>query len=119
MLFGGETTVKVIGKGKGGRNQQLVLSALLQLDEKEEANMYPKITFLSAGTDGTDGPTAAAGAVADYNTLQIGYDKKLDIGHYLQHNDAYHYFEQTGGLITTGATQTNVMDIVVVLIDKE
>ncbi len=119
MLFGGETTVKVTGNGKGGRNQQLVLSALLQLDEKDEANTHQKITFLSAGTDGTDGPTAAAGAVADYNSLQIGYNKKLDIGHYLHHNDAYNYFKQTGGLITTGATQTNVMDLVVVLIDKE
>lgn len=118
MLFGGETTVKVTGKGKGGRNQQLVLSALLQLDEKEAANISPKITFLSAGTDGTDGPTAAAGAVADYNTLKIGYDKKLDIRHYLLQNDAYHYFEQTGGLIITGATQTNVMDLIVVLIDN-
>lgn len=118
MLFGGETTVKVTGKGKGGRNQQLVLSALLQLSQKEGSNHNHQLTILSAGTDGTDGPTDAAGAIADKEIIHIAQENKLDAQHYLDDNDAYHFFEQTGGLVKTGATQTNVMDLVVVLIDN-
>lgn len=118
MLFGGETTVKVTGKGKGGRNQQLALSALLQLSQKEGSNHNHQLTFLSAGTDGTDGPTDAAGAIADKEIVRLAQEKKLDAQHYLDDNDAYHFFEQTGGLVKTGATQTNVMDLVVALIDN-
>lgn len=118
MLFGGETTVKVTGKGKGGRNQQLILSALLQLSQKEDLNLNHQLTILSAGTDGTDGPTDAAGAIADKEIIHIAQENKLDAQHYLDDNDAYYFFEQTGGLVKTGATQTNVMDLLVVLIDN-
>jgi glycerate 2-kinase len=118
MLFGGETTVKVTGNGKGGRNQQLALSALLQLDVNEPADFNHQITFLSAGTDGTDGPTDAAGAIIDNDILSIAREKNLNVIEYLENNDAYHFFKQTGGLVITGATQTNVMDLVVVLIDN-
>lgn len=117
MLLGGETTVKVTGKGKGGRNQHLVLSALLQLMQKEDFNQHYQLTFLSAGTDGTDGPTDAAGAIADKEIARLAGENKIDAQHYFDDNDAYHFFEQTGGLVKTGATQTNVMDMVVVLID--
>ena len=118
MLFGGETTVKVTGKGKGGRNQQLALSALVQLAQKEDSNLNHQLTLLSAGTDGTDGPTDAAGAITDKEILRLTLEKRLEAPRYLDDNDAYHFFEQTGGLIKTGATQTNVMDLVVVLIDN-
>ena len=117
MLFGGETTVKVTGKGKGGRNQHLALSALLQLAQNEYFNQHYQLTFLSAGTDGTDGPTDTAGAIADKEIARFARKNKIDAQHYFDDNDAYHFFEQTGGLVKTGATQTNVMDIVVVLID--
>ncbi len=117
FLSGGETTVTVTGKGKGGRNQHLVLSALLELEAMADQKFSNTITFLSAGTDGTDGPTDAAGAVADGETLSRVYEKQLDAQHYFDHNDAYHFFEQTRSLIITGATQTNVMDLVVVIVD--
>ena len=117
MLFGGETTVRVTGKGKGGRNQHLVLSAFLHLAQHEDFNQHYHLTFLSAGTDGTDGPTDAAGAIADKEIVRLTRENKIDAKHYFDDNDAYHFFEQTGGLVKTGATQTNVMDMVVVLID--
>lgn len=118
ILFGGETTVKVTGKGKGGRNQQLALSVLVQLAQKEDSNLNYQLTLLSAGTDGTDGPTDAAGAITNKEIMRLTQEKKLDAHRYLDDNDAYHFFEQTGGLVKTGATQTNVMDLVVVLIDN-
>jgi len=116
FLSGGETTVTVTGKGKGGRNQHLVLSALLELEAMADQKFSNTITFLSAGTDGTDGPTDAAGAIADGETLSMVYKKQLDAQHYFEDNDSYHFFEQTGSLIITGATQTNVMDLVVVIV---
>jgi glycerate 2-kinase len=117
FLLGGETTVQVTGKGKGGRNQHLVLSALLELAVHNDETTSNKITLLSAGTDGTDGPTDAAGAIADSSLLSIAFEKKLDVQKYFSDNDAYHFFEQTGGLLKTGATQTNVMDLVVVIVE--
>jgi glycerate 2-kinase len=110
ILAGGETTLQVTGTGKGGRNQHLVLCALDELSK----HLHDKknITILSAGTDGTDGPTDAAGAVAGAAMLQAG----IPIKKYVENFDAWHYFEQTGGLIKTGPTQTNVMDIMMVLI---
>jgi glycerate 2-kinase len=111
ILFGGETTVKVNGKGKGGRNQHLVLSALLALMKNKSLN---KITILSAGTDGTDGTTNAAGAVADNYTRNF-YEHEIE--EHLKNFDAFHFFQRNGGLITTGATQTNVMDIMLLLIN--
>ncbi len=115
FLFGGETTVTVTGEGLGGRNQHLALSALSQLNVSEHSSN--KITFLAAGTDGTDGPTDAAGAIADRQTILLAHENKINAQQYLERNDAYHFFEQTGSLLKTGATQTNVMDIVVVIIE--
>jgi hydroxypyruvate reductase len=110
LLVGGESTVTVTGNGFGGRNQQLALAAGVQLKG------YKAITILSAGTDGTDGPTDAAGAMADDNIMLSAEAQGLDATDYLQRNDAYHFFEKTGGLIKTGPTQTNVMDIMLAII---
>lgn len=111
ILFGGETTIKVSGKGKGGRNQHLVLAALQEL-MKQKPNI--SITVLSAGTDGTDGTTDAAGAVVC--NMDPAFPE-TEIEQYLSDFDAFHFFSKHGGLITTGATQTNVMDIIVLLIN--
>jgi glycerate 2-kinase len=110
LLCGGETTVAVTGDGKGGRNQHAALYAQQLLQQAAAEH----IVFLSAGTDGSDGPTDAAGAVVDKEILAADIDPL----HYLQRFDAYHFFEQAGGLIKTGATQTNVMDLMVILITK-
>ncbi len=111
FLFGGETTVKVNADGMGGRNQHLVLTALLALQKIQTQH---KITIFSAGTDGTDGPTDAAGAVA--NNYTTNFDK-AEIEESLHNFDAYNFFKKNGGLITTGATQTNVMDVIILLIN--
>ncbi len=113
LLIGGETTVKVRGKGKGGRNQHFVLCALDELAASDDINFKRRITVLSGGTDGTDGPTDATGAVGDSQMIK---NNGLAIKKYLNNFDAYHFFEKMDGLIITGPTQTNVMDIVVVLI---
>jgi hydroxypyruvate reductase/glycerate 2-kinase len=110
LLFGGETTIKVSGKGTGGRNQHLTLVAALLLKDKTG------ITLLSAGTDGNDGPASAAGAVVDTQTFEDASLKKIDIEKYLQNFDSFHFFEKAGGHIITGPTMTNVMDIIVVII---
>jgi hydroxypyruvate reductase len=109
--MGGESTVVVSGKGLGGRNQQFALSAGITLQP------HPHITILSAGTDGTDGPTDAAGAVVNAAIMQQATAMGLDPFKYLENNDAYHFFEQTGGLIKTGPTQTNVMDVMLAIIE--
>jgi len=110
LLYGGEPTVKISGNGLGGRNQHLALLCAKLLHNQAG------ITILSGGTDGTDGPTDAAGAVVDNQTFSNGKKSNLDIDHYLQNCDSYHFFRQEGGLVTTGPTQTNVMDIIIVLI---
>lgn len=104
LLMGGESTITVKGSGLGGRNQQFALYAGTKLS--------PHITILSGGTDGTDGPTDAAGAIV--NTSVMANGKNADA--YLQNNDAYHFFEGTGALLLTGPTQTNVMDIMLALV---
>jgi glycerate 2-kinase len=115
LLLGGETTVTIKNKGKGGRNQEFVLAALRALQDIPLApGRIPVI--LSAGTDGTDGPTDAAGAVMDDDLLKIVAEKGLNAEHFLQQNDSYHFFQQAGGHVITGATQTNVMDVVVALL---
>jgi glycerate 2-kinase len=114
FLWGGETTVTVTGTGKGGRNQHLALSACQILAELPE--QQKNISLLAAGTDGTDGPTDAAGAIADSLLLQQMRNSAVDIHYFLQQQDAYHFFQQFDGLVITGATQTNVMDMVVVLV---
>jgi len=112
LLFAGEPTVKVKGKGLGGRNQHLALIAAKLLKD------LPGITILSGGTDGTDGPTDAAGAVVDSFTSQNASNLHLDMEQYINNCDSYHFFKQEGGLIITGPTQTNVMDLMVVLFDN-
>jgi glycerate 2-kinase len=111
LLFGGEPTLKVTGSGLGGRNQHLALLAAVLLKD------LPGITVLSGGTDGTDGPTDAAGAVADCETIKNASDKQLDIRQYIDNFDSYHFFKIEGGLLITGPTKTNVMDLIIVLID--
>lgn len=106
IISGGETTVTLRGDGKGGRNQEFVLAAALDIAA------VPNVCVLSGGTDGTDGPTDAAGAIADSNTLGRGPDAAA----YLSRNDSYSYFERTGDLIKTGPTGTNVMDVRIVLV---
>ncbi len=111
LLFSGEPTVKVKGKGLGGRNQHLALIAAKLLKD------LPGITILSGGTDGTDGPTDATGAVVDSLTSKNATNFHLDMEQYINNFDSYHFFKQEGGLIITGPTQTNVMDLMVALID--
>jgi len=110
LLFGGELTVNVTGKGKGGRNQHLALTAALRLGD------IPGITFLSAGTDGNDGNTNMAGAVIDSDTVHDAQSKYIYPEKYLTNFDSFNFFKSAGGHIYTGPTMTNVMDIVVILI---
>ncbi len=111
ILSGGETTVTLADHpGKGGRNQEFVLAALLKL------GMTPDLAILSGGTDGEDGPTDAAGALADAGTLQRAANLGLDGWDFLSRNDAYHFFAKTSDLLITGLTQTNVMDVRVLLV---
>ncbi len=109
LLLGGETTVTVRGRGKGGRNQELVLAAALAIAGEEN------LVVFSAGTDGSDGPTDAAGAVADGETWARAREAGLDPLRALDDNDSYHVFHGLGDLITTGPTFTNVMDVILLL----
>ena len=110
ILSGGETTVTVRGTGLGGRNQEFVLAAAISLQNSGPA------TIFSAGTDGIDGPTSAAGAIADEHTLARARGLGLDPRRFLDRHDSYHFFKPLGALITTGPTGTNVMDVRVVLV---
>ncbi|MBC7884924.1 MAG: hypothetical protein H7X99_05580, partial [Saprospiraceae bacterium] len=116
LIWGGEPTVKVNGHGKGGRNQHLVLSVLEMLIQEDIKNRF---ILLSSGTDGTDGPTDAAGAYIDENILKKAKNDPTELQSHLIAFDAYHFFERYGGLIKTGPTFTNVMDVIIVLISKE
>jgi hydroxypyruvate reductase len=109
VLSGGETTVTVRGGGRGGRNQELVLAAAPGIAGLEG------VLVLSAGTDGTDGPTDAAGAVADGETVSRARAAGLDPRAALDGNDAYPFFQALGDLVVTGPTRTNVMDLRLVL----
>jgi len=111
LLFGGETTVKVTGKGRGGRNQHLALTTAFRLQH------IPGITLLAAGSDGNDGDTNAAGAVVDSNTINEALSMNIDPELYLNNFDSYNFFKKAGGHIRTGPTMTNVMDLIVVLIE--
>ena len=110
LLSGGETTVVLRGKGLGGRNQQFALTLA------PEISGHHAIVGLCAGTDGTDGPTEAAGAIVDNTTMTKAEDLGLDYRQYLDDNDSYHFFNKTNELIITGPTRTNVMDLRVILI---
>jgi hydroxypyruvate reductase/glycerate 2-kinase len=113
LLSGGETTVTLTqNHGLGGRNQEFVLACAATLGE----DGLRQVVVLSGGTDGEDGPTDAAGAVADEQTLQKAQGHNLVPTVFLARHDAYHFFEATGDLLKTGLTQTNVMDVRVILI---
>ena len=105
LVWGGETTVTVRGEGKGGRNQELALAAALAMEG------LPDVVLVALGTDGTDGPTDAAGAVATGQTLARARRQGLDARAHLQDNDAYPFFDALGDLIRTGPTGTNVNDL--------
>jgi len=109
IVLGGETTVTLHGKGKGGRNQEMALAAALSLANWEDI----LVAFLA--TDGTDGPTDAAGAFADGSSVARATRLGLDAAAYLAHNDSYHFFEKLDDLIITGPTNTNVNDLVLIL----
>jgi hydroxypyruvate reductase len=106
LIAGGETTVTIQGNGTGGRNQELALAAVTELDGLENA------LLISLATDGEDGPTDAAGAVVNGETLQRAEKLNLSVADYLSKNDAYHFFEQLGDLLKIGPTGTNVNDLV-------
>ena len=108
-LAGGETVVRLTGKGKGGRNQELALAAAPGLDGLNAA-------VFSVGSDGTDGPTDAAGGYVDGETMAALRSQGVDVFEVLQDNDAYHALKKSAGLIFTGATGTNVNDVAVLLI---
>jgi len=110
VISGGETTVTIRGQGLGGRNQEFVLAAAIEIEGLEG------IVILSGGTDGTDGPTDAAGAIADGITVSRALALKLDAGAYLRENDSYHFFQPLDDLIITGPTYTNVMDLRLVVV---
>ena len=110
VISGGETTVTLRGKGLGGRNTEFVLAAAMEISG------LPQIVVFSAGTDGTDGPTDAAGAVADGKTLARAEEQGLSAARYLADNDSYHFFEALGDLVKTGPTMTNVMDLRIVIV---
>lgn len=110
FLMGGETVVHLRGKGLGGRNQEIALSAALGIEGLSNALVF------SVGSDGTDGPTDAAGGIADGETAQLMRQKGVDAVQSLNDNDAYHALDAVGGLLKTGATGTNVNDVTVLLL---
>lgn len=110
LISGGETTVTIHGQGLGGRNQEFALAALLEIQEQSG------VLACSLGTDGTDGPTEAAGGLADSRVWFEARQEGLDPEAFLADNDAYHFLNQTGGLIVTGPTGNNVMDCRIILV---
>jgi glycerate-2-kinase len=111
LISGGETTVTVRGNGVGGRNTELALAFALAIQGCKG------VALLSAGTDGSDGPTDATGAIVDGYTIKNARLKGFDGERFLQNNDSYTFFKQVGGLLITGPTRTNVMDIQLTLIN--
>lgn len=109
LVLGGETTVTLRGSGRGGRNQELALAAAIALDG------WPGVLIATLATDGNDGPTDAAGAIATGETSAQGRALGLEARAYLANNDSYTYFDRLGGLIRTGPTNTNVNDLLFVL----
>lgn len=110
IISGGETTVTIEGKGYGGRNQEFVLAAALDIDGLNN------VVVLSGGTDGDDGPTDAAGAIADGTTIERASKSGLNAYEHLCENNSYNFFKPLGDLLITGPTNTNVMDLRVLLI---
>jgi glycerate 2-kinase len=115
LITGGEPTVELAPserRGRGGRNQQLALAALADLDD------WRGLALVSGGTDGEDGPTDAAGAWVDERLAAAAREQGLDSADFLQRNDAYSFFERAGGLLVTGPTHTNVCDLRVVTVSR-
>ena len=112
VLAGGETTVTLKGDGRGGRNQEFALAAALAITGLDN------VVVLSGGTDGTDGPTDAAGAMADGTTVARALEKGLDPKDFLRRNDSYNFFQKLEGLLMTGPTRTNVMDMYMLLVGR-
>ena len=110
-LAGGETVVHLTGKGKGGRNQELALAAAEGIAGIRHA------ALISVGSDGTDGPTDAAGGYVDGDTLSALETQGISLFDVLAENDAYHALQAVDGLVITGPTGTNVNDIAVALLD--
>jgi glycerate 2-kinase len=113
LLFGGETTVTVRGRGKGGRNQELALAALAEIGRLDN------ILLLSGGTDGIDGNSSAAGALADSGYYMEASGQGLSIADFMNDNNSNAFFQAVDGLLETGQTGTNVMDVILLIIDKE
>jgi glycerate-2-kinase len=111
VIVGGETTVKVTGKGIGGRNQEIALSAAIKLKESRSG-----VVVASVGTDGIDGPTDAAGAIIDASTSKRAGGFGLNPQQFLSDNDSYRFFQRLGDLIFTGQTGTNVNDISLIIV---
>ena len=114
IIGGGETTVILKGKGLGGRNQEMALHFLEGIYESGTGS--ESIYFLSAGTDGNDGPTDAAGAFASLEILREAENSGLDLDEYLENNDSYHFFEKIKRLLKTGPTNTNVCDLQIMIV---
>lgn len=124
VVSAGETTVTVTGAGTGGRNQEVALGAAIaldaaSLDEGDGHSSARQIMVASVGTDGIDGPTDAAGAIATADTLARARARGLDAHAALADNDSYRFFDALDDLIITGATGTNVMDLHIVLVGRE
>jgi len=115
ILSGGEPVVTLQGHGKGGRNQEMALAFLAEMEQRPE--LFHGVTFLAASTDGNDGPTDAAGAYASLELLERAKQAGLSVQKYLRENDSYHFFEAIGGLCKTGPTNTNVCDLHMVLVE--
>ncbi len=109
FIYYGESTVNITGEGKGGRNQEMALRAAVEI-----AGMK-NIAWLSAGTDGIDGPTDAAGAIVDGSTIQKAKEKGLDIDKFIKENDSYHFHEKMNTHLIIGPTGNNLMDVVLIL----
>lgn len=114
ILSGGEPVVRIKGNGLGGRNQEMALAYLMEIDRHRA--LCADLSFLAASTDGNDGPTDAAGAFADLELLERAVAAGLDAASYLSNNDSYHFFDPIGGLLKTGPTNTNVCDLHISLV---
>jgi hydroxypyruvate reductase len=113
VISGGEPVVTLMGQGKGGRCQEMALAYLMEMRGNPE--LFEDLAFLSASTDGNDGPTDAAGAFATLEMLRRAQDAGLSLTDYLRENDSYHFFEKIDGLYKTGPTNTNVCDLHIIL----
>ena len=121
LITGGEPVVTLVDaehRGLGGRNQQLVLAALQQLVQNDSGKLADRLVLLSGGTDGEDGPTNAAGAWLDAETIRQAQEQGFDPADHLARNDAYHFFKPLDRLLVTGPTHTNVCDLRVVVVDQ-